>query len=140
MLGDPILLLLLLRCMLYDEDTHSTLSLFVEFKRAPGPITAAAKHRHLDPLRLASDLSAKLLGLYYCLFQALWFNHLGEPVSQCQTASRNSHNEQALEARQLALCLPSCCLLFRIQVSFYLQISPSSVIGFQLWFLSGTVQ
>lgn len=49
MLGDPVLLLLLLRGMLQDEDTHSTLSLFTEFKRAPGPIKAAAKQRQLDP-------------------------------------------------------------------------------------------
>lgn len=134
-LDDPVLLL---RSLLQDEDTHSTFNLFVEFKRAPGSIKPAAKQRQLDPLRLAYDLSAKLLGLYYCLFKALWFNHLGEYISQCQTASRNSHNERALETSQLALWLSSRCLLFRIQVSFYLQISLSSIIGFQLWFLSGT--
>lgn len=30
-LGDPVLLVLPLRGMLQDEDTHSTLSLFIEF-------------------------------------------------------------------------------------------------------------
>lgn len=68
MLGDPKLLLLLFRSMLWDEDIHSTFDLFIEFNGAPGPIISSRETK-TDSLThwgwpLTSD--AKLLGFHYC--------------------------------------------------------------------------